>query len=180
MHLNETPFFLLRFSEVFQSHKASEWCDLGEVQTLVCLTWELTLPLDSTMPEFLMAVQPVVHCGSCVSSCLSFNLLSLSSITIHCLLLSRVSYNLSIVNLWKIEQLPIFAIVLPFRLQGHVGSIHVSFIILLQVWSACTAWAWRHAFITYICFRKHIWYNMFPGVTPSIAVNSDCYKFPNS
>lgn len=131
MHLNETPFFLLRFSEVFQSHRASECCDLGEVQTWVCLTSELTLPLDSTLPEFLMAVQPVVHCGSCVSSCLSFNLLSLSSVMIHYLLLSRVSYTLSTVNLWKIEQLPIFVTVLPLRPSGHVDSIRVCSIILL-------------------------------------------------
>lgn len=26
----------------------------------------------------------------------------------------------------------------------------------------------------------NIWYNMFPGITPSVTVNSDCYKFPNS
>ena len=110
-------FFSFEIQWGFPVTEPSEWCDLGEVQTWVCLTSQLTLPLDSRMLEFLMAVQPGVHCGAYVSSCLlSFNLLRLSSIMIHCLLLSRVSYNLFIVNLWKIEQLPIFVTVLPFRL----------------------------------------------------------------
>lgn len=113
------------------------------VWTWVSLTLEVT--------SYYTAGRCLNSCSSCgplqllssyVSFPVSFNLFSLFYIIIVCFLFSGVSHNLSMVNLWMIEQISLSLTLLFLGYKVVMGNTHVFYIILPRapssVWRGIT------------------------------------------